>query len=1070
MHTPLTIVKKYSWLLLAFLFFYSAAFIAHKIISSKLDVNNVGLKYNDYYKNQQTIIDHVFNNHGALDILKYKDIGVFVTKVDAVGNAIKYYSSNSFTYALNLIGKKIDTSFIINHDGNISEVYQRYFRDKDETVQIIFPLQNNYISPRILHFEQHDKLFYMDTLPSKISYKLQSKFNVYLNKNYSATSNQYNNYTIVLGLIAFIFFFVFLHLVTQEISKKCSFSKGFFVLLFVLALIRICFYEFSFPLDVSKLALFDPSIYASNKINKSLGDLLLNIYFVSWIFTFLRYHNFQKVKSIQAAFPKTVGFVQILLFCYLTTILIRILQSLVLDAQIPLNALEFYSLNRFTLAALTTLCGLVFLFLRIINLFFLHFAKQSIGFVFQAICIIASCVILIIFSPSNYSFYLWLLLWLIIGIAILNSEWFKQSIIDKTFSLLLTSILFFAISCSIVIQNQIKSLEQVLQNKTAERIHTLYGIENEFIQQCKSYENVYDIGVYHKDTLIYNFGNYPYPAIQNKNYVFRPLSSKLSVTNYDKDGISIFLVKEDTSILLLITLFNYFVVSFLLMSFLIVVTPKLFYFNREKYKEYFKFTIRSKILTIVLFATIGIYIVLAIFTIRYFITNFEKGIEDKLITTGKQSSNIIQSYLMNNTLNSFDTIADSKLLLELKNASTITFYDTSGIMISDFKVKKDSLSSVPQLINVQVLNDFRKLKPMFKLVNENVGGISFKSVYYSILKNNVCVGYLRLPFEKVEAYLQQETSGLIATLVNLSALFFIIIFNVVYYFANQLTKSLTIIGSKMNKINLNEVNETIEWKRNDEIGALVNQYNKMVIKLSESAKVLALNEREGAWKEMAKQVAHEIKNPLTPMKLSIQHLQYQIKQQPQNAEELTKKVVVNLVQQIDQLAKIANDFSQFASITSINPMKFEIKEILLQLQELYKGYTTIKFTFSLTNNDTLVFADKLQIKRLFTNLVKNAVEACEANERSTAQILIQQVVVANSVIISVCDSGAGIPNESIQNIFKPNFTTKSSGTGLGLAMCKGIVENANGKIWFETSTNGTTFFVEFPMVNADIKQ
>lgn len=201
------------------------------------------------------------------------------------------------------------------------------------------------------------------------------------------------------------------------------------------------------------------------------------------------------------------------------------------------------------------------------------------------------------------------------------------------------------------------------------------------------------------------------------------------------------------------------------------------------------------------------------------------------------------------------------------------------------------------------------------------------------------------------------------------------------------------------------------------------------------------------------------------MKLSVQHLQNQIKNNPQKAEELTNKVVENLIQQIDQLTSIANDFAQFANITTINPVNIDLNELLHQIQQLYKGYTNVDFVFSYSHNKAVIFADKLQINRLFTNLIKNAIEATQYLDNRTAKILIQQVVLSRSVIISICDNGIGIEETNKENIFKPNFTTKSSGTGLGLAMCKGIVENANGKIWFETSTNGTTFFIELPIVN-----
>jgi nitrogen fixation/metabolism regulation signal transduction histidine kinase len=266
----------------------------------------------------------------------------------------------------------------------------------------------------------------------------------------------------------------------------------------------------------------------------------------------------------------------------------------------------------------------------------------------------------------------------------------------------------------------------------------------------------------------------------------------------------------------------------------------------------------------------------------------------------------------------------------------------------------------------------------------------------------------------------------------------------------------------MKEVNLGKKNEEIIWNRNDEIGELVQEYNKMVAKLGQSAVALAKSEREGAWREMARQVAHEIKNPLTPMKLSIQYLQKAINNNQPNVKELSRSVANTLVEQIDHLSKIAADFSQFANIGNTNVISFDLHEVLHSLKELYASDLNVSFIWVPLNEEIMVNADKTQMNRLFTNLIANAIEACSGN----ARIEINEIRKGSVVLITVKDNGEGIAPEMQERIFIPNFTTKSSGTGLGLAMCKGIVEQAKGTIWFETEQGkGTIFYVELPVVN-----
>ena len=259
----------------------------------------------------------------------------------------------------------------------------------------------------------------------------------------------------------------------------------------------------------------------------------------------------------------------------------------------------------------------------------------------------------------------------------------------------------------------------------------------------------------------------------------------------------------------------------------------------------------------------------------------------------------------------------------------------------------------------------------------------------------------------------------------------------------------------------------IEWKNRDEIGGLVKEYNKMVEKLEESAASLAKSEREFAWREMARQVAHEIKNPLTPMKLSIQYLQKAIANNSVNVKELTANVAKTLVEQIDHLSKIAADFSQFANIGNPKNEVFDLHDMLYSLTSLYETTENLLFKWVPVHQRIMVYADKTQLNRLFTNLLQNALEACVGQDKRV--ISVSEELIGDNIVVKVSDNGEGIPETMKSKIFMPNFTTKSSGTGLGLAMSKTIVEQAKGKIWFETKEGeGTIFYVELPVLRATL--
>ena len=364
--------------------------------------------------------------------------------------------------------------------------------------------------------------------------------------------------------------------------------------------------------------------------------------------------------------------------------------------------------------------------------------------------------------------------------------------------------------------------------------------------------------------------------------------------------------------------------------------------------------------------------------------------------------------------------------------------------------------------------NLNNLKAVQFVADEQMGKVDYISVYSPVRdEQGNAYAYLNIPSYSTQGELKQEISNFLVTIINLNAFIFLVAGAIALFITNRITYSFTLIGQKMRDINLQKINQEIQWNRKDEIGELVNEYNKMVHKLDESAEALAKSEREGAWRQMAKQVAHEIKNPLTPMKLSIQYLQKAIDNNSPQVKEMTANVAKTLIEQIDHLSKIASDFSQFANIGNQRNEVFDLHDVLYSLASLYDPMENVNFSWEPVNHKVILYADKTQLNRLFTNLMQNAIEAPENQHKRTIEV--NEHVNGESITVSIRDNGGGIPVQTRDKIFMPNFTTKSSGTGLGLAMSKSIAEQSHGDIWFETTDGvGTTFFVRLPLYKGEI--
>ncbi|TXB64367.1 GHKL domain-containing protein [Vicingus serpentipes] len=394
----------------------------------------------------------------------------------------------------------------------------------------------------------------------------------------------------------------------------------------------------------------------------------------------------------------------------------------------------------------------------------------------------------------------------------------------------------------------------------------------------------------------------------------------------------------------------------------------------------------------------------------------------------------------------------------------INLYDIKGNLISTSRPEIIERGLISDKINPDAYYALNNEKKSVFIHDETISSLNYLSAYVPFRnKKNKIIAYLNLPYFSKQNELETEFSSFFTTLINSYTLLFLISAIIAFVFANYISEPVRLIKEKISALQFGKTNDLIDWQSNDEIGSLVHEYNNKVLELEKSANLLAKSERESAWREMAKQVAHEIKNPLTPMKLSIQHLERSITDNPDDVAERVKRTAKTLIEQIDTLTNIANEFSNFAKMPTAKQEKVNLSEIIETCIDLYQDKKTTISYINNINQAIIVNADKDQMNRAFSNLIKNAIQAIPLDRDGVIEIISTENT--NIFKLEIKDNGKGIPEDEQGKIFTPNFTTKSTGMGLGLAMVKNIIENANGTITFNTIENvGTSFFIELPKV------
>ncbi|MEL7586782.1 MAG: HAMP domain-containing sensor histidine kinase [Prolixibacteraceae bacterium] len=587
----------------------------------------------------------------------------------------------------------------------------------------------------------------------------------------------------------------------------------------------------------------------------------------------------------------------------------------------------------------------------------------------------------------------------------------------------------------------------------------------------------YSYAKYYNKQLVYLNGEYPY------NFYISPYTEGRATTEFtfkewDKYDHLIYSLGNDNYIIVSRPSFRVldYLVSFpYLFVFYFILTLALVFMGNPDYRNKafsydLKFRIQAAIITVVLISLLVVAAGTIYYNSREYVNRHQDNLNEKMKAIAEEIN------IRLNTVNDFTPEIRNWLWSELGNLSNIfltdiNIYGTDGKMIA---------SSRPEIINRGIISDRMNSKAFYELTKnyriryiqpEEIGDLAFMSIYEPIINNQGSyLGFINLPHFSRGDELRQEISTFIVAFINLYVLLFFGSVIVAVLLANKITQPLSLIREKLKGIQLDKKNEQISYGGDDEIGALVTEYNRKVDELADSAELLARSERELAWREMAKQVAHEIKNPLTPMKLNIQYLQRAKEENSPHYDDFFNRVTRTLIEQIDTLSDIATEFSNFAKIPKTRNEIFNLAEKLQDVVALFESNNQMTFMIELNGlAEVKIDADKEQLSRALINLIKNAMQSIPPDRKG--KITVSLSVSGNYTIITVRDNGTGIPEEIRPQMFQPNFTTKTSGMGLGLAIVMKIVETFQGRIWYETAMGkGTAFYIELPVYRPENDQ
>ncbi len=595
---------------------------------------------------------------------------------------------------------------------------------------------------------------------------------------------------------------------------------------------------------------------------------------------------------------------------------------------------------------------------------------------------------------------------------------------------------------------------------------------DEKLQSGKQF-NRFSSAKYFKNKLVSHAGLYPY-SLNSDNFrtdsvsefytVFRNQYSHL-VYRADKNNLVIISEKEFKAVDVLI-LFSYFFVFYYLVSLLCV-----FLFISRYRKINFRNSLRNRIQFSVVFILILSLFMIAGSTIWFNIhkynqtqmTNLKEKIQSVYVEVDRRlAQENVLTWQWKSTR--YDNL--NQLLSRISDLfyCDINLYSPQGDLLSTSRPEIFHLGLQNEKMDPYAFSKMHSEQLALFVHRENINKLHYQSAYIPFTNyNGQLLGYINIPYFTRQKELQEDITTLTVAILNIYVLLILLTIVFAVFISEQITKPLELLQARFRVFTLGGKYEQIAYQQEDEVGRLVEEYNKMVIELERSVELLARSERETAWREMAKQVAHEIKNPLTPMRLSVQQLQRAWDDKREDFDQYLKRVSKTIIEQIDTLSAIASEFSNFAKMPVAKLENVEVGSILSKSVELFHGTENICIELEKTERELHVQADAEQLNRVFINIIKNGIQSIPEDKEGLINIVLYSK--ENTAIIEIRDNGKGISDEVKQKMFMPNFTTKTSGMGLGLAIVQNILEQINGEITFKTRVgHGTTFIISLPLI------
>lgn len=575
----------------------------------------------------------------------------------------------------------------------------------------------------------------------------------------------------------------------------------------------------------------------------------------------------------------------------------------------------------------------------------------------------------------------------------------------------------------------------------------------------------YSVANYRDNVLVYKYGKYIYPNFfkdqKGKDHGFHFAQGYKHYT-LKKDENNILVISTSRkdwaditapfAIFLLALLIPYLIVYWLL-------TPQ------EKRLSW-KGSFRQRLQVIVIL-TIGFsFLVIGPVSVFFMSSIYhQKTIESQYETTRTLSNEMCNDVDFEALLQT----ASRNTWTEILHHYAVTFftdlnlYSLDGRLMATTRQEIYELTLQAPIMNAKAYQNMHRNKALYFTHEEYLGKGKYESAYIPINdKQGNTLAYLNTPYFSSETDLQNEIKTFILTYTNIILILLGVALLLVLLITKSVTRPLAMLQEKMGDIKIDRKNEPIEWQGNDEIGALIKQYNHLIVELEKSAAELKRTATESAWRGVARQVAHEIKNSLTPMRLSVQMLQRSMEKGDANIEEKLQRTSATLIEQIDALSEIASSFSRYAKLPENNPMPLDLAELVGNVVNLYDNAENIVFTYLYDKTkDHTYNGDKTNLNSAVGNLIKNAVQAIGTKPEGKIEVRLETS--EKAFTIAVKDNGKGIKDEDKSQIFLPNFTTKTGGSGVGLSLTYNIVQSVGGTISFESQVGeGTEFLIELP--------